>query len=96
MTRVLLNPLLLPHQRKKSKKDKPSTSKSTKPIGTKSDTDSEIEDLDQKWSDRFNRLEALLLARSFEPTFSSNVKVTPTHYPPAGVVQGTEPFIRPI
>ena len=80
---------------KKPKKEKPSTSKSSKPVGTKADTDSKIQELDQKWSDRFNNLEALLLARSFEPTFSSNVKVTPTHSPPAGVVQGTEPFIRP-
>ena len=62
---------------KKSKKEKPSTSKSTKYAGTKIDTDSKIQELDQKWSERFNRLEALLLARSMEPTFSSNVKVTP-------------------
>ena len=78
---------------KKSKKDRPSTSKATKPVGNNSNTNSKIAELDQKWSDRFNHLEALLLARSFEPTFSSNVKVTPTHS--SGVVQGTEPFIRP-
>ena len=30
-----------------------------------------------------------------EPTFSSTVKITPTHSPPAGVVQGSEPFVRP-
>ena len=69
-------------QEKKSKKEKPSTSKSTKPVGKKSDTDFRIAELDQKWSDRFNRLEALLLSRSFEPTFSSNIKFTQTHSPP--------------
>ena len=30
-----------------------------------------------------------------EPTFSANVRVTPTHSPPAGVVQSNAPFIRP-
>ena len=80
---------------KKSKKEKPSTSKSTRSAGTKIDTDSKIQELVQKWSERFNRLEALLLARSMEPTFSSNVKVTTTHSPPAGVIQSSEPFIKP-
>ena len=88
------SPTTVAPSEKKSKKDEPSTSKSTKPVRSKSDTDNKIAKLDQKFSDRFNHLEALLLARSFEPT-SSNVKVTPTHSPPAGVVQGIEPFIRP-
>ena len=55
--------------------------------------DSQIAELDQKWSDRFNRLEVLLLARTIEPT-SANVKVTPTHSPPASAAHSTEPFIR--
>ena len=58
--------------------------------------DSKIAQLDEKWSDRFNRLEAILLARSIEPTFSSAVKVTPTHSPPASAVHTTEPFIKPV
>ena len=80
---------------KKSKKEKPTTSKAMKSVKSKATTDTKIAELDQKWPDRFNRLEALLMARTFEPTFSSNVKVTPTHSPPASVVQVTEPFIRP-
>ena len=46
-------------------------------------TDQKLELMEQKWSDRFNRLEALLLAKTLdqEPTFSA-VKVTPTHAPP--------------
>ena len=52
---------------KKCKKEKPSTSKSTKSARSKIDTDNRIQELDQKWSERFNRLEALLLARSMEP-----------------------------
>ena len=58
--------------------------------------DSKIAQLDEKWSDRFNKLEAILLARTIEPTFSSSVKVTPTHSPPASAVHSTEPFIRPV
>ena len=61
-----------------------------------STVDSKLAQLDGKWSDRFNRLEALLLARSIELTFSSAVKVTPTHSPPASTSNTTEPFIRPV
>ena len=53
--------------------------------------------MDQKWAERFNRLEALLLAKSLdkqEPAFTS-VKVTPAHSPPPGSVISTKPFIRP-
>ena len=53
--------------------------------------------MEQKWSDWFNRLEALLLAKTMdrpqEPTFSA-VKVTPTHAPPANTIR-TEPFLKP-
>ena len=80
---------------KKPKKDKPTTSKAkTVKPESKSVTDSKIAELHQKWSDRFNRLEALLMARTLEPTFST-VKVTPTHSPPAGAVKNTEPFMKP-
>ena len=51
--------------------------------------------MDLKWSERFNRLEALILSKNFEPTFSANVKVTPTHSPPSSVENVSEPFIRP-
>ena len=50
--------------------------------------------LDSKWSERFNCLEALMMAKNFEPTFSANVKVTPTHSPPS-TENVSEPFIRP-
>ena len=53
--------------------------------------------MEQKWSDRFNRLEALLLAKSLdrpqEPTFSA-VKVALTHAPPASAIR-SEPFLKP-
>ena len=51
--------------------------------------------MDLKWSERFNRLEALILSKNFEPTFSANVKVTPTHSPPSSIENVSEPFIRP-
>ena len=81
---------------KKVKKDKAPTSKSVKSTTSSSAVDSKLAQLDEKWSDRFNRLEAILLARSIEPTFSSAVKVTPTHSPPASTSHTTEPFIRPV
>ena len=49
-------------------------------------------ELDNKWSEHFSHLEAL---KSFEPTFSSKVKVAPTHSPPHDVENMAEPFIRP-
>ena len=80
---------------KKSVKSKPSASASW-PAAVS--TDQRFNELDQKWSDRFNRLEALLLARTLdqpqqEPTFGT-VKVVPAHSPPASVIR-SEPFIRP-
>ena len=81
-----------PHTFKVSKSDKPS--KSLKP--TKSSQDSRFDQLDQKWSKRFNRLEALLLSKSLEqptPAFTT-VKVTPTHSPPK-TVTSSKPFIKP-
>ena len=73
---------------KKPKKDKPTTSKTkTVKSESKSATETKIAELNQKWLDRFNRLEVLLVARSLELTFSSTVEVTPTHSPPAGAYQ---------
>ena len=70
-------------------------------------TDQRFEEMDQKWSDRFNWLEALLLAKTLdqaqqEPTFST-VKVVPAHSPPANVIgqslssnQPTSQFLSPL
>ena len=79
----------------KSGSEKPVKSPTTNPH--RSSAEARIEELDQKWSDRFNRLEALLLAKTLdkpEPTFAT-VKVTPTTSPPVGITRSTEPFIRP-
>ena len=61
----------------KVKKDKPSSSKSKK--SDKSVEDSKYDELDKKWTDCFNRLEALLMAKSLQPTdqltFSASVRV---------------------
>ena len=82
-----------PQTSKESKADKPS--KSLKPH--RSSQDSRIEQLDQKWSERFNRLEALLLAKSLDqPELAfTTVKVTPTHSPPHSSVVSSKPFIKP-
>ena len=86
-------PTVAPPERKAKKEN--STSKTVKPIASSLKVDSHIAELDQKWSDRFNRLEALFLARAIEPTFSANVNMTPTHSPPASEAHSAEPFIRP-
>ena len=78
---------------KKPREEMPSTSKVKKP--EKSTADKKMEELDQKWSDRFNRLEALLMSKTFPPTFSSAVKVTPSHSPPASIAKDNEPFFLP-
>ena len=57
--------------------------------------DSKISELDQKWSERFNRLEALIMSKSFQPSFTSDVRVTPTPSPPASVSKDSEPFFQP-
>ena len=75
---------------KKTKKDK-LPSKSKKPVESSS-TDSKISELDQKWSERFNRIEALLLSKSLQPSFTSEVRVSPAHTPPAGIRKDSEPF----
>ena len=95
------NPVEAPPPDKKAKKDTKKVGKKDKsPTATVSkpplsSTDDKIADLDPKWAERFNRLEALILTKSFEPQFSANVKVTPTHSPPSSIEQGSEPFIRP-
>ena len=89
----------------KAKSDKPTKSTSSQPPTSSTDqgkpitstTDTKIADLDKKWSDRFNRLEALLLAKTLDPPRDpvfSTVKVTPPHAPPANVVR-TDPFLKP-
>ena len=78
----------------KPKAEKPSKSSSK---SHKSSVDSKVDDLDQKWADRFNRVEALLLAKTLDkpdPAFIS-IKVAPTHSPPASSAISDKPFIRP-
>ena len=75
---------------KREKSPSASTSKASQ-----GSTDDKIATLDSKWAERFNRLEALLLARNMEPNFSADVKVTPARSPPASVSHSSEPFIRP-
>ena len=83
------------NQHPKSGKEKPS--KSLVPQSHRSSADTRIKELYLKWSESFNRLEALLLAQTLdepEPTFAP-VKVTPTHSTPVGTVKSSESFIRP-
>ena len=82
---------------KKVKKDKPASSKSKK-SSDKSVEHAKYDELDKKWTDRFNRLEALLMAKSLQPTdqptFSASVRVSPSHSPPATISKDSEPFFQ--
>ena len=90
------SPAPVPPPDKKPKKDNKNSKKEKSPSTkmSKHSTDEKFAEMDSKWSERFSRLEALIIAKSFEPTFSSKVKVTPTHSPPHDVGNTTEPFIR--
>ena len=78
---------------KKLKKEKPpAKTKKSSSSTLSSATEGKFSALEDKWADRFNRLEALLLARSIEPTFSSDVRVAPDHPPPGNVSRDSEPF----
>ena len=78
---------------KKAKKEKVVSKAKKSPES--SSTDAKIADLDSKWSERFNRLEALLLSKTFQPTFSSEVKLAPSHSPPTNIPRDSEPFFQP-
>ena len=78
---------------KKTKKDKPPSVKPKK--SASSSTDDRFSELDAKWSERFNRLEALLMAKTLEPSYSADVRVTPVHSPPATGSKDSEPFFQP-
>ena len=82
---------------KSSTSQPPAASSTDQGKSSSSSTDTRFSELDKKWSDRFNRLEALLLAKTVDqpqqPVFST-VKVTPSHAPPANVVR-PDPFLKP-
>ena len=82
----------------KSSSSQPSSSTANLGKSTTPSTDSRFSDLDRKWLDHFNRLEALLMAstldRPQDPVFGT-VKVTPSHAPPANVVR-PDPFLQPV
>ena len=91
------SPAPVPPPDKKPKKDNKNSKKEKSPSTkmSKHSTDEKFAEMDSKWSERFSRLEALIMAKSLEPTFSSKVKVTPTHSPLHDVGNTTEPFIWP-
>ena len=86
------------NQSDKAKDTKTSSDKPSKSLTKthRSSPDTRIDELDQKWSERFNRLEAILLSKSMdkEPTFAP-IKVTPAHSPPQSSAISSRPFIKP-
>ena len=84
------------------KTDTPKDKSKTKRQGSlatiaKPSTDSKLEQLDQKWSECCNRLEATLLSKTFTQPDSvfQPVVVSPAKPPPAGAVDITQPFYEP-
>ena len=78
-------------------KEKPKKRQSSPTKSTKGTTDCKLEALDLKWSERFSRLEAMLLSKTLsqpEPSFQP-VKVIPARPPPAGATEKAEPFFAP-
>ena len=78
-------------------KDKPKKRQSSPTKSTKGTTDCKLEALELKWSERFSRLEAMLLSKTLsqlEPSFQPD-KVTPARPPPAGATKKAEPFFAP-
>ena len=64
---------------------------------TTASTESKLEAMDLKGSERFRRLEAMVFSKSLSqpaPSFQP-VKVTPVKPPPAGALDNTEPFFAP-
>ena len=92
-TQTVTSPASSMPPEKKQKKEKVSVK--SKKSDSSSSTDAKLADLDSKWSSRFNKLEALLLSRTFQPTFSSEVKLTPAHSPPSNIPRDSEPFFQP-
>ena len=89
-----------PAEKKKTEEKKEKKVATSKPVNSShrpsaESADQKLEVMEQRWSDRFNRLEALLSAKTLdrEPTVSA-VKVTPTHAPPACAIS-SEPFLKP-
>ena len=78
-------------------KDKPKKRHSSPAKSTKGTSDNRLEAMDLKWSERFSRLEAMLLSKTLsqpEPSFQP-VKVTLVKPPPAGATEKVEPFFAP-
>ena len=76
-------------KKKRSDSPKPSPRSSKKKPSTSSRPSSEdLKNLDDKWADRFARLEAMLLSKSFAVPVESVVK-------PAEVITSQKPFFDP-
>ena len=89
----------VPSSKKSESKEKSTKKHHSSPAkALKSTTDSKLEAMDLKWSERFSRLEAMLLSKTLsqpEPSFQP-LKITPFKPPPAGAVDNTDPFFAPV
>ena len=83
-----VQPKTTPAAKKKKYSDSPKPSASKKKPSTSSRPSSH-QNLDDKWAERFSRLEAMLLAKSF------TVPVEPVVKPAAEVTTSQKPFFDP-
>ena len=85
-----------PEKSVKPSSSRPPAASPSQGKSTTSTTDSKISELDKKLADRFNRLKALLLAKTVDlpqdPTLAM-VNVAPTHTPPANIFR-SDPFLK--
>ena len=77
-----------PASKKKKADASPSPKASSKKKSSSKSRSDDIKDLDEKWSERFSRLEAMLVSKMF------TVPVNPVQNPPS-VVTSDQPFFDP-
>ena len=86
----VLQPETTPAAKKSKRSDSPKPSASKKKSSTSSRPSADdLKKLDDKWAERFSRLEAMLLAKSF------TVPVEPVVKPAAEVTTSQKPFFGP-
>ena len=89
--KAVVQPEITPAGKKKKRSDspKPSPRSSKKPSTSSRPSSEDLKNLDDKWAERFARLEAKLLAKSF------TVPVEPVVKPAAEVTTSQKPFFDP-
>ena len=84
-----VKPETTPAAKKKKRSDSPKPPASKKPSTSSRPSSEDLKNLDNKWAERFSRLEAMLLAKSL------TIPVEPVVKPAAEVYTSQKPFFDP-